>query len=104
MAANNMKNMMRQAQQMQMKMQKVQEEIQSMTYESSAGGGMVKAPVQGNGRVLGVEINPIVVDPSDVEMLQDLVVTAINSGFDEISSIGSAKMAEITGGMKIPGM
>ncbi|MDD6652041.1 MAG: YbaB/EbfC family nucleoid-associated protein [Eggerthellales bacterium] len=104
MAANNMKNMMRQAQQMQMKMQKVQEEIQSMTYESSAGGGMVKATVQGNGRVLGVEINPIVVDPSDVEMLQDLVVTAINSGFDEISSIGSAKMAEITGGMKIPGM
>ena len=52
MAANNMKNMMRQAQQMQMKMQKVQEEIQSMTYESSAGGGMVKATVQGNGRVL----------------------------------------------------
>ena len=104
MAANNMKNMMRQAQQMQMKMQKVQEEIQSMTYESSAGGGMVKATVQGNGRVLGVEINPIVVDPSDIEMLQDLVVTAINSGFDEISSIGSAKMAEITGGMKIPGM
>ena len=104
MAANNMKNMMRQAQQMQMKMQKVQEEIQSMTYESSAGGGMVKATVQGNGRVLGVEINPIVVVPSDVEMLQDLVVTAINSGFDEISSIGSAKMAEITGGMKIPGM
>ena len=104
MAANNMKHMMRQAQQMQMKMQKVQEEIQSMTYESSAGGGMVKATVQGNGRVLGVEINPIVVDPSDVEMLQDLVVTAINSGFDEISSIGSAKMAEITGGMKIPGM
>ena len=113
MAANNMKNMMRQAQQMQMKMQKVQEEIQSMTYESSAGGGMVKATVQGNGRVLGVEINPIVVDleikpeavdPEDVEMLQDLVVTAINSGFDEISSIGSAKMAEITGGMKIPGM
>ena len=104
MAANNMKNMMRQAQQMQRKMQKVQEEIQSMTYESSAGGGMVKATVQGNGRVLGVEINPIVVDPSDVEMLQDLVVTAINSGFDEISSIGSAKMAEITGGMKIPGM
>ena len=104
MAANNMKNMMRQAQQMQMKMQKVQEEIQYMTYESSAGGGMVKATVQGNGRVLGVEINPIVVDPSDVEMLQDLVVTAINSGFDEISSIGSAKMAEITGGMKIPGM
>ena len=104
MAANNMKNMMRQAQQMQMKMQKVQEEIQSMTYESSAGGGMVKATVQGNGRVLGVEINPNVVDPSDVEMLQDLVVTAINSGFDEISSIGSAKMAEITGGMKIPGM
>lgn len=102
--AGNMKVMMRQAQQMQMKMQKVQEEVQAMTYESSAGGGMVKATVKGNGKVVGIEINPIVVDPSDVEMLQDLVVTAINSGFDELTAIGNAKMAEVTGGMKIPGL
>ena len=75
-----------------------------MTYEFAAGGGMVKATVKGNGRVLGVKIDPIAIDPDDPEMLEDMIVAAINGGFDAISAVGDAKMAEVTGGMKLPGM
>lgn len=100
----NMQAMMRQAQQAQMKIQQIQKEIEEMTYESAAGGGMVKATVKGNGRVLGVKIDPIAIDPSDPEMLEDMIVAAVNGGFDAISAIGNAKMAEVTGGLNIPGL
>ena len=100
----DMKAMMRQAQQMQAKIAKAQEEIQELSYEGSAGGGMVSATVKGDGHVESITINPIVVDPEDIEMLQDLVVAAVNDGFDGLAELSAARMNEATGGMKIPGM
>lgn len=75
-----MQNLMKQAQQMQRKMQKMQEELANLEVEATVGGGMIKARVNGQKRVVGIEIDKEVVDPDDIEMLQDLVVAAVNEG------------------------
>ena len=75
-----MQNLMKQAQQMQRKMQEMQEELANLTVEASAGGGMVTATVNGQKRLVSIQIEPDVVDPDDIEMLQDLVVAAVNEG------------------------
>ena len=100
----DMKKMMRQAQKMQLQLNKAQEEVAAMTCEGSAGGGMVKAVVKGDMSLVSVEISPIVVNPDDIEMLQDMVVAAVNDATRNMNEIANAHIAAATGGMNIPGM
>lgn len=100
----NMNQMMKQAQQMQAKMTALQKELDAKEFESSTGGGMVKVKVNGKQELLSLEINPECVDPSDVEMLQDLIKGALNQAMKESSETVSAAMSKITGGLNIPGM
>ena len=99
-----MKNMMKQAQQLQAKMMRMQEEVGNRTVESSAGGGMVKVLANGRQQVLSVTIDPEVVDPGDVEMLQDLVVAAVNDAMGKAQEMMAEEMGKLTGGLKIPGL
>jgi len=101
---NNMQAMLRQVQQMQSRLAKVQEELDEVTAEGQAGGGMVTATVNGKNRVVGIKLEKDVVDPNDIEMLQDLISAAINTALDKVQELVSEKMSGVTGGMKIPGM
>ena len=96
--------MIRQAQQLQRRMQEVQQELESATVETSAGGGAVKAVVTGKMTLESITIDPEVVTPDDVEMLQDLVLTAVNDGLGKAQEMASSKMGALTGGMNIPGL
>ncbi|MBT4073087.1 MAG: YbaB/EbfC family nucleoid-associated protein [Chloroflexi bacterium] len=98
------KNMLRQAQQMQAQMAKIQEELAEARTEATAGGGVVKVTVVGGTKVDSIEISPEVVDPEDIEMLQDLVMAAINEAMDTAQAEASKKMSAITGGLNIPGL
>ncbi len=98
------RNMLKQAQQMQKKIQEMQEEIAQATTEASVGGVAVKAVVVGGSRVESIEIDPEVVDPEDVEMLQDLVAAAVNQAIDQSQELAAEKMKAITGGLNIPGL
>ena len=100
----DMNQMMQQAQMMQLELARAQEEIQGMTYTASAGGGMVEATALGDGSVQSITIKPEVVDPDDVEMLQDLVLAAVNEALRGVTAQGEARMSSITGGMSIPGL
>tara|TARA_B100001013_G_scaffold226901_1_gene139044 strand:- start:2535 stop:2843 length:309 start_codon:yes stop_codon:yes gene_type:complete len=98
------KNMMRQAQQLQKQMAKVQEEIENSKVENSVGGGVVKVVITGKMIVESIEIDPEVLDSEDVEMLQDLVQTAINGAIEKAQELASTKMGALTGGLNIPGL
>lgn len=100
----NMQQMMRQAQKMQKELQKAQQEIAEMTFEGTAGGGMVTAVARGDKSIESLTINPDVVDPEDVEMLQDMVCAAVNEALRGVDQMGSARMSSVTGGLSIPGM
>ncbi|MHC1696990.1 MAG: YbaB/EbfC family nucleoid-associated protein [Geobacteraceae bacterium] len=95
---------MKQAQQMQQKMARLQEEASQKTAEVSVGGGAVTAVVNGKNQVLSLSIRKEAVDPEDVEMLQDLVVSAVNEALKKVQSEVAAEMEKITGGMNIPGL
>ncbi|MBW2512205.1 MAG: YbaB/EbfC family nucleoid-associated protein [Deltaproteobacteria bacterium] len=97
-------NIMKQAQQMQRRMAELQEELGKKQVEASAGGGMVTAVVSGKQQLLGLKIDPAVVDPEDVEMLQDLVTAAVNEAIKQSQQMASEEMSKITGGMNIPGL
>jgi DNA-binding YbaB/EbfC family protein len=99
-----MGNMMKQAQKMQAKMMKLQEELANKTVESSVGGGMVKVVANGRQQVLSLVIEPEVVDPDDVDMLQDLVLAAVNDALNKSQEMVSGEMGKLTGGMSIPGL
>lgn len=100
----NMGNMMKQMQQMQRKMVKAQDELHEMTFEASVGGGMVTVTANGKKEVLDVKINEEVVDPDDVEMLQDLILTAVNDVLAQIEEKTNATMGKFTEGLNMPGM
>jgi len=100
----NFQNLMKQAQKLQEKMAKVQEELASKTVEATAGGGMVTAVVSGKFELTSIRIEKDVVNAEDVEMLQDLIVAAVNEGIRRAQEMASAEMAKVTGGMKLPGM
>jgi len=102
----NMKqgDMMRRVQKMQEDMQNAQAEVEASVFEAAAGGGAVTAKVNGKKEVLEIKIAPEVVDPDDVEMLQDLVIAAVNEGLKKADSAMESKMGAITGGMGLPGM
>jgi len=99
-----MGNMMKQAQQLQSKMMKLQEELAEKTVESSSGGGMVTVTANGRQQVLSIQIEKEVVDPDDVEMLQDLVLAAINDALAKAQEMVSSEMGKLTGGLNIPGL
>lgn len=94
-------NMIKQAQKMQADMLKMQAEMEEKTYSAAAGGGMVKATVNGKYEVTALEINPDAVDPDDVEMLQDMVVAAINEAMRAAQTDASASMSKLTGGLNL---
>ncbi|HMA84954.1 MAG TPA: YbaB/EbfC family nucleoid-associated protein [Desulfosalsimonadaceae bacterium] len=100
----NMGKMMKQAQQLQNKMEKLQEEMADKTIEASAGGGMVKAVANGRQQIVSISIEKEVVDPEDVEMLQDLIVAAVNDALTQSQQMVSEEMNKLTGGMNIPGL
>ena len=99
-----MGNMMKQAQQLQSKMMKLQEELADRTVESSSGGGMVKVTANGRQQVSSIQIEKEVVDPDDVEMLQDLILAAINDALAKAQEMVSSEMGKLTGGLNIPGL
>ena len=99
-----MGKMMKQAQQLQTKMMKMQEELADKTIEASAGGGMVKVVANGKQQVVSLEIEKEVVDPDDVEMLQDLVLAAVNDALAKSQEMVSSEMSKLTGGLNIPGL
>lgn len=100
----NMQGMMKKVQKMQQDMLKMQEELKNRTVEATAGGGAVTVVVTGRKTVEKVTIAPSAVDPEDVEMLEDLVTTAINEGMRKVDEMTEKEMGKITGGMKLPGM
>ncbi len=104
--AKGLGNIMRQAQQMQKKMAQIQEELATKTVEASAGGGMVRCVVTGKQEVVSLEIDPEVVDPDDVEMLQDLVCAAVNEAIKRSQEMVAEEMGKIAGGLglNLPGM
>lgn len=98
----NMNQLLAQAQKMQKDMEKAQEEVTALTADATVGGGAVKAVVNGSHEVVSLSIDPGVVDPEDVEMLQDLVVAAINEAMRKIEEISAERMSRVTGGMGMP--
>ncbi len=99
-----MQDMLRQAQIMQKKMTELQEQLGERTVEATAGGGMVTVVVSGKQDLKSIKIDPAAVDPEDVEMLQDLVLAAINEGVRLSKEMVEKEMSALTGGIKIPGM
>lgn len=99
-----MGNLQRMAMQMQQEMARVQAELETATVDGSAGGGVVKATVTGKQELVSVTIDPSAVDPADVEMLQDLVVAAINDALAGSRKLAEQKMAAVTGGLRLPGL
>jgi len=100
----NMGQIMKQAQKFQTKMAKLQEELSDRTVEASAGGGMVTVVANGGQDVLSISIDPEVVDPDDVEMLQDLIMAAVNDALNKAKAMMNEEMGQLTKGMNIPGM
>lgn len=100
----NMNNLMKQAQAMQKKMETMQKEIEEAEFEASSGGGAVCVKVNGKKDVLSINIKPEVVDPEDVEMLEDLVLGAVNEAMRKADEETANKMGKVTGGMNIPGL
>ena len=99
-----MGNMMKQAQKLQAKMLRLQEELAERTVETTAGGGMVKVVANGKQQIVSIKIEKEVVDPDDIEMLQDLVLAAVNDALAKSQEMVSAEMSKLTGGLNIPGM
>ena len=100
----NMGAMMKQAQKMQAELARAQEEIKDMTFEATAGGGMVKVVANGDMTVDSIVIDPEAVDPEDVEMLQAMVAAAVNEALRGVSEISSQRLNAATGGLNIPGL
>ena len=100
----NMNQMMKQLQKMQEEMVKAQQELETKEFVGSSGGDVVKITVSGQKQVLGVEIDPQVVDPDDIEMLQDLIVAAFNDALKKVDDTVQKDMGKFTAGMNIPGL
>ena len=100
----NMNNMMKQAQKMQQEMARVQQELEEKTIETTAGGGAITVVVSGKKQLVSIDIKPEVVDPDDVEMLQDLILVAVNDALTKVEEVTSKEMGKLTGGINIPGL
>ncbi len=100
----NLGSIMKQAQQMVEQSQEIEKELAEQRIETTSGGGMVKAVVTGKGELLEIKIDPQVVDPEDVQMLEDLVVSAVREAVEQANAIRAEKVKELTGGLGIPGI
>lgn len=100
----NMEDLLKQAQQFQQKMGTIQEELSQKVVTGTAGGGMVTATVNGKGELIGLAIEQDIVNADDVQMLQDLVLAAVNDGLNKARELGREEMGKLTGGMNLPGM
>lgn len=100
----DMASLMKQAQQMQGDMQKIQEDLKERVVEASSGGGAVTVMVSGAGEVVSIKLNEDVVDPEDIETLEDLILTAVNNGVKDAKEMSDKEMSRVTGGMGLPGM
>ena len=98
------RNMIRQAQQLQARLMKAQEDLENETVEASAGGGAVTVVATGKQTVQSIVIDPAAVDPDDVELLQDMVLAAVNEALAKSQALAAERLGALTGGMKIPGM
>lgn len=98
----NMNQLLAQAQKMQKEMEKAQEEVATLTAEATAGGGAVKAVVNGSHELVEIVLDPGAVDPQDVEMLQDLIVAAVNEAMRKIEETSASRMSRVTGGINMP--
>ena len=98
------KNFMRQAQELQAKLAKAQKELSDTTLEASSGGGVVKVTVTGQQQIQSVKISPEVINPDDVELLEDLVLTAVNEAITKSQELAAQQLGGLTGGLKIPGL
>jgi nucleoid-associated protein EbfC len=97
-------NMMKQAQKLQAGIVKLQEELALKTVEATSGGGMIKVQANGKQQIVSISIEKEVVDPNDVEMLQDLIIAAVNDALSKSQEMVSAEMSKLTGGISIPGL
>lgn len=104
MMPQNMNNMLKQAQKMQQDMLKAQQEIEEKEIEASSGGGAVTVKVSGKKELLSIKLSPEVVDPDDIEMLEDLITVAVNEGMRKADEESAKEMSKFTGGMNIPGL
>ena len=102
MGGMNQANMMKQAQKMQEELRKMQEELENSVFEATAGGGVVKAAVNGRHELTALTIDPEAVDPEDVEMLQDLVIAAVNEALRKVDEASSSGMSRLTGMKGLP--
>ncbi len=100
----NQAAMIKQAQKMQQEMLRMQEEMETKTFSATAGGGMVKAEVNGKHELMALEINPEAVDPEDVEMLQDMVIAAVNEAIRTADADSASNMSKLTGGLNLGGL
>ena len=100
----NMNQMLKQAQKMQEQMMKVQEELETKTYEASSGGGAVSVKISGKKELMEITLSEAVVDPDDIEMLQDLIIAAVNEGLRKASENSENELGKLTGGLNIPGL
>lgn len=101
---SNMNAMMRQAQKMQEDMAALQDDLDAREYDVSAGGGMVSIKINGKKEILSIEIKPEIVDPDDIEMLQDILTAGINEAIKKVESTNAEEMSKITGSLNIPGL
>jgi len=101
---NNMNTMMKQAQKLQKKMMQTQAELATKTVEASSGGGMVKVIANGGQKIESITFEKEIIDPEDIEMLQDLVLAAVNDALNKAQEMVSSEMGKLTGGLNIPGL
>jgi len=98
------RSFMRQAQELQAKLAKAQQELANTTVEASSGGGAIKVTINGQQKILSVKISPEAINPDDVEMLEDLVLTAVNEAIAKSQELAAKRLGKLTGGLKIPGL
>jgi hypothetical protein len=98
------KSIIRQAQELQLKLAKAQQELSNTTLEASSGGGAVKVTIDGQQKIQSVKISPEVIDPDDVELLEDLVLTAVSEAIAKSQELAAERLGGLTGGLKIPGL
>ena len=101
---NGMQGMLKKVQKMQSEMTRLQDELKEREVEGTAGGEAVKAVVNGNKNLVNLTLSPDAVDPEDVEMLQDLIVTAVNDAMKKVDEMTEKELGKVTGGLKLPGM
>ena len=104
MGGGNMQSMLKQAQKMQEDMASMQAELETREYEVAAGGGVVNVKINGKKEILSVKLAEEIVDPDDIETLEDLIVAGVNEAIKKVEADASAEMSKLTGGMNIPGM